>query len=246
MRWSLDADGHEHVVRISGSTLVRTVEWQVDGCVIATESTSDERQTLTADVADIGVVGLRFPRWSMDARRVTLYAPGGEDREFDARAAATVGQGGVDFTPAPGSAAEKREARIRRHPTLHTLLLTSVGVARVVVPIVLGLIAFRFAVSLPWPSIPWPSIPWPDWQLPVIPWPEWQVPSIPWPSIELPNLAFPDWIRELLSKAKYVWPILLAFVLARGEVRRRRHQDALRKERESLDHSGPTSVTDLG
>lgn len=35
----------------------------------------------------------------------------------------------------------------------------------------------------------------------------------------------PAWVRELLDKAKYVVPVVVAFVLARGEVRRRRAQD---------------------
>ncbi|MDP2774358.1 MAG: hypothetical protein Q8O61_12470 [Nocardioides sp.] len=35
---------------------------------------------------------------------------------------------------------------------------------------------------------------------------------------------------EVLDKAKYVWPIVLAYVLAKAEINRRRKQDALRAE----------------
>ena len=72
-------------------------------------------------------------------------------------------------------------------------------------------------------QISWPAIPWPDWDLPSIPWPDWDLPSIPWPDWDLPEL--PAWMRELLDKAKYVVPVLVAFALARAEVRRRRTQD---------------------
>lgn len=222
----------------------RTALWSFDGHQVACESTGDERITLVPDEAlsGLGVVGIRFPGWSVDARRVTLFEPQeSETSELDPKAAALLGRGGIDFVPPPGSAAEKREARMLQHPVRHTLVLTAVGVAKVVAPILLGLIALRFAFTLPWPSISLPAIPWPDWNLPSIPWP-----NVPWPNIPWPDLAVPDWIKEVLSKAKYVWPILLAFVLARAEVRRRRQQAALRNERESLDHSGPTTTTDLG
>jgi hypothetical protein len=36
-------------------------------------------------------------------------------------------------------------------------------------------------------------------------------------------------VRWLLDKAKYVWPVLLAYVLARAEINRRRKQDELRR-----------------
>jgi hypothetical protein len=61
-----------------------------------------------------------------------------------------------------------------------------------------------------------PNLPLPD--LP-------DLPSIPWPGLELPG-----WVREVLDKAKYVWPVVLAYVLARAEIRRRRKQDELKAE----------------
>lgn len=37
-------------------------------------------------------------------------------------------------------------------------------------------------------------------------------------------------MRDVLDKAKYVWPIVLAYVLARAEINRRREQDELRAQ----------------
>lgn len=39
----------------------------------------------------------------------------------------------------------------------------------------------------------------------------------------------PEWLVWLLDKAKYVWPVVLAYVLARREIRRRRQQDQLKE-----------------
>ena len=90
-----------------------------------------------------------------------------------------------------------------------------------VVPILLGLVVVRFAVNLPFPDIPTPNLP--------------DLPSVPWPSIPLPDLPdwrLPDWLRWLLDKAKYVWPVVLAYVLARAEIKRRRQQDERRRAAE--------------
>jgi hypothetical protein len=92
-------------------------------------------------------------------------------------------------------------------------------VAKVVVPILLSLIVVRFAINLPWPQLPHPDLP----DLPWIPWPDL-------PSPDLPDVHAPDWLRWLLDKVKYVWPIVLAFVLARAEIRRRREQERRRTD----------------
>ena len=42
-------------------------------------------------------------------------------------------------------------------------------------------------------------------------------------------MRLPDWVRWLLDKVKYVWPIAVAYVLARAEINRRRKQDELRR-----------------
>ena len=43
-----------------------------------------------------------------------------------------------------------------------------------------------------------------------------------------PDWSLPGWVREVLDKAKYVLPVIIAFVLARAEIRRRRTQDELK------------------
>ncbi|MET1005568.1 MAG: hypothetical protein ABWX96_08470, partial [Propionibacteriaceae bacterium] len=47
--------------------------------------------------------------------------------------------------------------------------------------------------------------------------------------------------REVLDKLKYVWPVIVAFVLARAEVHRRRKQDALKAQRST---GGEATETD--
>ena len=91
---------------------------------------------------------------------------------------------------------------------------------KVVVPLLLGMLAVRFVVNLPWPS--W-DVPWPQISLPTIPWPH-----IPWPRIDLPDWQAPAWLSWALDHVRYVWPIVVAVVLARGEISRRRKQDVLR------------------
>jgi hypothetical protein len=105
------------------------------------------------------------------------------------------------------------------HPTRFALIATAGGVAKVVVPILLSLVVVRFAINLPWPHLPHPDLP----DLPRVPWPD-----VPLP--DLPDVHAPDWLRWLLDKAKYVWPVVLAYVLARAEIRRRREQEQRRAE----------------
>ena len=73
-------------------------------------------------------------------------------------------------------------------------------------------------IHIPWPDwhlrIPWPHIDWPDIRGRISPSPGWQLPSLP------------EWLRQLMARLKYVWPVLLAAALAHAEVRRRRQQDA--------------------
>ena len=162
-------------------------------------------------------------RASAPPSRATLYGP-------DDGVGELTGLGGVDLVPAPGSKAEAYERRVLDHPTRFALIATAGGVAKVVVPILLGLVVVRFAVNLPWPDLP--RFPHPDLpdgpDLPGIPWPE-----VPWP--DLPDVQPPDWLLWLLDKVKYAWPIVLAYVLARGEIKRRREQDRRRSEQQPAD-----------
>lgn len=227
--WALTLRGRHHRVDVDGS-VSRSVRWYVDDALVALTKSSDDHVVLEAKPDATDALGLKFDALGR-AKRVTLYE--GDD-DVDAQARATLGTGGIDLDPEPGSAAARREQRIREHPRRHTAIATAMGVVKVVVPLLLGLLVVRFALSLPWPSwnLPWPNIP-----LPRIPWPDVPRPDVPWPDIELPNWRMPDWVRWIADKAKYVWPILLAYVLARGENNRRRKQDALKADMKAAGNS---------
>lgn len=207
--WTSVHDGHDHRVEASGGSAHR-VRWLVDGDLATEKKSWDEKFSL--DGGGLGTVVVRFSTLGKP-RRATWFAP-------DEDAQALAGIGGVDLVPADGSPAAAYEERLRLHPGRYAALATAGGVAKVVVPLVLGLLAIRFAVSIPWPDLPFPDLP----DLPRIPWPD--LPSVPWPDLRLP-----DWVRWLLDKAKYVWPVVIAYLLARAEINRRRRQDELRRAR---------------
>jgi hypothetical protein len=222
-RWDLTVGGHHHRVEVDGS-VSRTIRWCVDDELVATKRSSDDKVVLVPETGNGQAVGLRFNVLGRP-RRMTLFE--GDDK-VSAKAQAVIGTGGIDLDPEPGSSAARREQRIREHPWRHATVATLEGVAKVVVPVVLGLLVVRFAVNLPWPS--W-TIPWPDIGVPRIP-----CPQIPWPDIDLPDWSAPGWVRWVADKVRYVWPVVLAFVLARAEVNRRRKQDALKAERSGEFH----------
>ncbi|MET1008274.1 MAG: hypothetical protein ABWX96_22195 [Propionibacteriaceae bacterium] len=240
-RWSLVADGRSHLVEIIDAGFSRRVVWLVDGEQVASRKAGEERLRITPDDdgQGLGALALRFPSLVGPTRRVTWYGGSGD---LDAAAEAAIGLGGLDFEPEPGSAPARREARIREHPRRYAATQTAAGVAKVVVPLVLIFLLSKLALSVDWPDLP--RIPWPD--LPQIPWPDIAWPSIPWPNIPWPDWslpALPEWVREVLDKLKYVWPVIVAFVLARAEVDRRRKQDALKAQRSAV---GEATETDQG
>lgn len=215
-RWGL-ASEPEHVVEIRDVGLRRSVTWLFDGVEVATKATSEQRIVLSG--GDRGAVAVRLPTFVGPARRVTWFAP---TSALGAEAAAHAGVGGVDLDPEPGSKAAAREAWIREHPRRHTARRSAAAALGALVPLLATWLLSR--IDIPLPSISLPSIPLPDWDLPSFPLPDV---SIPWPDWDLPQL--PEWLREARDKVKYVWPVLLAFVLARAELRRRRQQDAAKR-----------------
>ena len=233
-RWELSALGRRHRVETTGS-VVRTVTWHVDDQLVAATRSSDDTIRLSPgdrlekgaaedagdEQPDVGALTVTFTALGRP-KRATWYRP---DGDVPATARALLGTGGIDLAPEPGSPAALREERIERHPRRHTALAVAGGVATVVLPLLLGLLVVRLAIAIPWP----------DWDLPAIPWPDVDLPSIPWPDVDLPDVDLPDWqlpgwVAWLLDRAGYVWPVLLAWVLARREVRRRRDQARLRAE----------------
>lgn len=229
--WTLELDGRTHRVHSEGSAR-HTVTWWVDDVEVARKTSMDETITLSADGtgdpdgAGVGSVVVKHSHLGAP-RRATLHPEGGSG--------ALTGVGGTDLEPAPGSPAATWEQRVRDHPRRHALIATLGATAGVVLPILLALLLARWALpQIPFPDLPdlpdLPGIPLPD--LPDIPWPN--LPSIPWPDWSLPG-----WLRWLLDQAGLVVPILIAYAVARGEIRRRRRQDeerAARRTRDQIAH----------
>jgi hypothetical protein len=223
--WHLAEDGREHAVAVEQGALTREVVWTRDGVELARKKTSDETIVLSPKGQD-QALRLKFPMTG-PARRVTLHG---------SEAEAHTGLGGTDLEPEAGSRAARRAEWIGRHPHLHTARQTALAAAGVGVPVLL----VWLLSMVPWPSlgIPWPdlpSIPWPD--LPSIPWPDISLPAIPWPDLGLPSL--PAWTEPV---RKLVVPVLIAFFIARGEVKRRRKAE----ERRRLGVESPGDSTDRG
>ncbi len=192
--WTLTVSGAAH--RVEATPGVRHfAEWYVDGERVAARGGMEGKLRLTSE--DHGTLEVRYGGLG-GPRRATL--------------------GGLDLEPEPGSPAARFEDRVRGRPHLYAAVQTAGGVARVVVPILLTLLAVRFALSFDWPDLP--DLPSPD--LPDLP----DLPSLP--GIPLPDVTLPGWVRWVLEHAKYVGPILVAWWLARAEIKRRREQDALR------------------
>jgi len=213
--WTRTISGHTHHLEVTGE-IIRTFVWTVDGEEVLTRKTADDRARLESKTHGSLLVihsGLGTPR------RATYFAPG-EDL------AGMAGIGGVDLTPEAGSRAAAYERRVIDHPQRYALIETLGGAAGVVGGIVTAMIVAWIVarislpdIDLPLPNLPnLPDLPLPD--LPSIPWP-----SIPWP--DLPNVQVPEWVKWVANHLKYVWPVVLAFVLAQGEIKRRRkHAEA--------------------
>lgn len=216
-RWVLTSAGREHRVEIRHGVLRREVVWSIDGVEAARETSMDDRFRLTADG---GLVVVRLPSFVGPARRVTLFQVTDEqDERESARARLGLGDG-LDFAPEPGSRAAKREQWITEHPRQYQALTVGTAIGKVVAPILLVLLFGTLVFAIPWPHWNLPSIPLPD-----IPWP-----SIPWPSIPWPDWSLPNWVELIVDNAKYVVPVLGAWALASAEIRRRRRQEAQRRQ----------------
>ena len=253
-RWELSALGRRHRVETTGS-VVRTVTWHVDDRLVATTRSSDDTirlapgdrleksrdEGLAEDAGeeppDVGALTVTFTALGRP-KRATWFRP---DGDVAASARAVLGVGGVDLTPEPGSPAALREERIARHPRRHTALAVAGGVATVVAPLLLGLLVVRLAVVIPWPDWDLPDIPWPDVDLPSVP-----LPDVDLPDVDLPDWQLPDWVGWLLDRAGYVWPVVVAWFLARREIRRRRDQARLRAELAADTRDGGPDPTGPG
>lgn len=222
--WHLVRDDGTEEVEIAQGALVREVWWRRDGAEVARKKTSDETIVLTAEAG--GAVRLKFPLMG-PARRVTLH-----DTETEAH----TGLGGADFEPEAGSRAAERAEWIGQHPHLHTARQTAVAAAGVAVPV----IVIWLLTLVPWPSV---DVPWPDLGLPSIPFPDLpDLPAIPWPDLpSIPFLDLPDlpgWVDEV---RRFAIPIVIAFFIARGEVKRRRKAEEKEAEEKKTATDEPRS-----
>lgn len=222
-RWDLVTDGVRHRVEADTGGWRKHLRWWVDDELVAERRTAEDKVRLEPDdeSSGAGTVRLRFSGLGKP-RRATFYAAG-DDVD------AALGTGGRDLVPEPGSPADVHEAWMLEHPRRYEAQKVAGGVAAVVVPILLTLLVVRFAVHLPWPDWDLPSIPTPD--LPSIPLPSIPLPSIPWPDWSLPSV--PGWVAWLADKVTYVWPVVLAYVLARAEIKRRRQQAEQQTEQQT-------------
>lgn len=224
--WDLTTGGRTHRVEVRGS-FSRRLQWYVDGALVAEKKSTEDKVSLTPDddgFDGFGAVALRFSGlWK--PRRATLFEPA-DGSDLDPAALALAGIGGLDLTPEAGSPAADHEEKVRAHPRRYAVIETAGDVGSVVVGILVALILARLAFSFDWPDWNLIDIAWPN--LPDLPWPD--PPSIPWP--DLPSVSLPGWLRWVLDQAKYVVPIVIAFVLAQGEIKRRRKQDRLRADLE--------------
>ncbi|MFC7495274.1 MULTISPECIES: hypothetical protein [unclassified Nocardioides] len=198
--WTSTVEGRTHRVE-ADEGLSRRVRWYVDDELAAEKKSMDEKIRLEAPT---GRLEVRFSTLGAP-RRATVHTDGDE----------------VDLVPAPGSKAARHEEAVRAHPERYAVIQTVGGVAKVVVPILLTVLLARFAFSLridlPLPDLPdLPSLPRPD------------LPGVPLP--DLPDWSLPGWVEQVLDVAHYVWPVVLAYVLARAEIKRRRRQDEKRQD----------------
>lgn len=213
-RWLLQHEGAEHVVEIVPSGVGRRVTWAIDGEEVAAKTGHDDRIVLDGGMH--GALAVRMPALLGPARRVTWWSSG---QGVAAVAAAAVGIGGLDLDPEPGSAAARREAWIRAHPRRYAARRIGTRTAGLVAVIVATWLLTQVVV---------PAIPWPDWRLPEIPWPQVPWPQIAWPSPPWPDWSLPtipEWLRTIARYTQFLWPVVLAAVLTRAELRRRRDQD---------------------
>jgi hypothetical protein len=191
--------------------------------------------------ADLG--GSRRLRWYVDdelvaerrssQKRVVLQSPAGRVQlRFGAlggprRATLLDAEDGADLVPDEGSAAARHEERVRAHPERYALIQAAGAAAKLLVPLLLTTVAIKLAIAwhvdVPLPDLP--SVRTPD------------MPSVPLP--DLPDWDPPGWVERVLAVSHYIWPVALAYVIARREIRRRRHQDQRRGATTVPDGSPP-------
>lgn len=142
-----------------------------------------------------------------------------------------MGPSRIPFEPPPDSPAGRRAAMARDRPALFVLRRAALGALEVVAGI-LGVSALLSALV---PRIDRPA--WlrvPDWlRTPDLPnWLRYLDPGYWLGRIDWPTISAPGWLDAVAGTSKYWLPIVIAVVIALGEVDRRRKRDDDRGEDE--------------
>ena len=139
------------------------------------------------------------------------------------------------MVPPPGSKAAKQEAFQREHPTAYVVRRTAWAGFEILIGL-LGISALLGGLlprlDLVW--LPRPGLP--DW-LPELSKPEWlrYLDITYWLGrlgLSRPDIGVPGWAEAVLERKKYWLPLVVAALVALGQLERRRKIDAERAEQE--------------
>lgn len=146
--------------------------------------------------------------------------------------------GRVPLAPPTGSRAERREALARDHPLRFVLRRVAVAGVEIVIGVlgISAMVAVFFGQLMPRIDLSW--IPRPD--LPDIDPPDWLRYVDPFWWIgrllrRLPDLSAPGWVDTLLDNRKFWLPVLIAALVALGELEKRRRRDSQRADDPGTD-----------
>jgi hypothetical protein len=180
--FSIDHDGR-HIEVFPESTLTKDcVRLLIDGEPVAEAKPNGADTVVAGDGVEVRVV---MPWHGVSITRAELVVPDGPIR----------------LSPAPGSAAERRERLERERPGLYAARHVAKGVAQALAAV----IGIGFLLRL-----------LPDFSLPI------DLPEPPLPDIDPPSFEPPDWLVAILA-SKAIWlPVIVGLVIALREWRRRR------------------------
>jgi hypothetical protein len=119
------------------------------------------------------------------------------------------------FDGPPGSPAARRFALQQSRPALYAARHVAFAIARVLATVA-GVGAIVNA------AIDWIFALFPHVELPHVDLPDIDLPDINWPHIDPPHIDLPGWVKAVLSTDPYWVPVIVAVVIARRELRRRR------------------------
>ncbi len=154
------------------------------------------------------------------------------------------GDDSVPLAPPAGSKAARREALARDHPVQFVLRRVGAAGTEIVFGVlgVSAILAAFFGLLLP--RLDLPSVDLPSVNLPSINHPDWLRYLDPgyWLSrlgLSRPNVSVPGWIETVLECKQFWLPLVIAVVIALGEIGRRRMRDAEREAQRDDEQPGP-------